>query len=91
MRYKEEDLMTLELNGVSKIVEGQTHIYPTDLTLEKGRLNMLLGPTPSVYRQPVDATRARVFSDPPMNLLPISKTGDRIMFGDGKSAAVMRP
>ena len=28
--------MTLKLEGVSKAVSGQTHIYPTDLTLEKG-------------------------------------------------------
>ncbi|MGJ8603812.1 MAG: ABC transporter ATP-binding protein [Marivita sp.] len=39
--------MTLELKGVSKLVEGQTHIYPTDLTLEKGTMNVLLGPTQS--------------------------------------------
>ena len=37
--------MTLELKGVSKVVEGQTHIHPTDLTLEKGTMNVLLGPT----------------------------------------------
>jgi glycerol transport system ATP-binding protein len=37
--------MTLELRGVSKTVEGQTQIYPTDLTLEKGTMNVLLGPT----------------------------------------------
>ena len=37
--------MTLELKGVSKEVEGQTHIHPTDLTLEKGTMNVLLGPT----------------------------------------------
>lgn len=37
--------MTLELRGVSKIVEGQVHIHPTDLRLEKGTMNVLLGPT----------------------------------------------
>ncbi|MFK7876171.1 MAG: ABC transporter ATP-binding protein [Paracoccaceae bacterium] len=37
--------MTLELKGVSKSVEGVTHIHPTDLTLEKGTMNVLLGPT----------------------------------------------
>ncbi|WP_111559180.1 ABC transporter ATP-binding protein [Paracoccus sediminilitoris] len=37
--------MTLELKGVSKIVEGQVHIHPTDLTLERGTMNVLLGPT----------------------------------------------
>lgn len=37
--------MSLVLEGASKIVEGQTHIYPTDLTLERGTMNVLLGPT----------------------------------------------
>jgi glycerol transport system ATP-binding protein len=54
-------------------------------TLWEGRVTQF-GPTPQVYRQPVDATTARVFSDPPMNFLQISKTGSRIMFGDGQSA-----
>lgn len=47
--------------------------------------------TPTVYRQPVDATTARVFSDPPMNFLNVSKTGAKIMFGDGQSAAATGP
>ncbi|MEE3317799.1 MAG: ABC transporter ATP-binding protein [Pseudomonadota bacterium] len=55
-------------------------------TLWEGRVTQF-GLTPSVYRQPVDTTTARVFSDPPMNFLQISKTGNRIMFGDGQSAA----
>lgn len=37
--------MTLVLEGVSKTVEGQTHVHPTDLTLERGTMNVLLGPT----------------------------------------------
>ena len=45
------------------------------------------GLTPDVYRHPADATTARVFSDPPMNFLKVSKTGDKITFGDGQSAA----
>jgi glycerol transport system ATP-binding protein len=39
--------MTLELQGVSKVVDGQTQIYPTDLTLKPGTMNVLLGPTSS--------------------------------------------
>jgi len=35
----------LELVGVSKIVEGRTHIHETTLTLEPGSMNVLLGPT----------------------------------------------
>jgi glycerol transport system ATP-binding protein len=37
--------MTLELKSVSSVVEGRVHIHPTDLTLEKGTMNVLLGPT----------------------------------------------
>jgi glycerol transport system ATP-binding protein len=35
----------LELVGVSKIVLGETHIAPTNLRLEPGVFNVLLGPT----------------------------------------------
>jgi glycerol transport system ATP-binding protein len=55
-------------------------------TIWQGRITQF-GPTPQVYRQPVDATTARVFSDPPMNFLRIVKSGDRLAFGDGQSAA----
>ena len=37
--------MTLVLENVSRVVEGQTWIHPTNLTLEKGTMNVLLGPT----------------------------------------------
>jgi glycerol transport system ATP-binding protein len=37
--------MTLELDGVTKVVAGRTHIHPTHLTLERGTMNVLLGPT----------------------------------------------
>lgn len=53
-------------------------------TLSEGRVTQF-GLTPMVYRQPVDATTARVFSDPPMNFLPVSKTGGKLMFGEGQS------
>ncbi len=54
-------------------------------TLWEGRVTQF-GLTPSVYRTPVDATTARVFSDPPMNFLKVRKAGDRILFGDDQSA-----
>ncbi len=57
-------------------------------TLWEGRVTQF-GPTPVVYRQPVDATTARVFSDPPMNFLQVSKTGGRLMFGKGQSASAL--
>ncbi|MEM9732275.1 MAG: ABC transporter ATP-binding protein [Pseudomonadota bacterium] len=53
--------------------------------LWEGRITQF-GPTPVVYRQPTNAITARVFSDPPMNFLQVSKVGSRIMFGDGQSA-----
>ncbi|GGB95466.1 ABC transporter ATP-binding protein [Marivita lacus] len=57
-------------------------------TLWEGRVTQF-GPTPEVYRQPVDATTARVFSDPPMNFLPITKSGDQLSFGDNKTTQAM--
>jgi glycerol transport system ATP-binding protein len=47
--------------------------------------------TPTVYRQPIDATTARVFSDPPMNFLKVSKASGNIVFGDGQSVAAAGP
>lgn len=35
----------LEMRNVSKLVGGSYHIHPTNLTLERGSLNVLLGPT----------------------------------------------
>ena len=37
--------MTLEFSGVARTVGGRVHIHPTDLRLEKGTMNVLLGPT----------------------------------------------
>ncbi|MEO1775694.1 MAG: ABC transporter ATP-binding protein [Pseudomonadota bacterium] len=59
-------------------------------TLWQGRITQF-GPTPDVYRRPVDATTARVFSDPPMNFLPIAKTGAKLLFGDGQAAPAIGP
>ena len=51
-------------------------------TLWEGRVTQF-GPTAQVYRNPRDATTARVFSDPPMNFLHVEKRGDRMHFGTG--------
>lgn len=40
-------------------------------TLWEGRVTQF-GPTPQVYRSPMDATTARVFSDPPMNFASVT-------------------
>jgi glycerol transport system ATP-binding protein len=37
--------MALEINNITKVVQGVTHIKPTTLTLKKGHFNVLLGET----------------------------------------------
>ena len=37
--------MALTLDSVSKVVGSETHIHPLTLTLERGTMNVLLGPT----------------------------------------------
>ncbi len=49
-------------------------------TLWQGRVTQF-GPAPQVYRHPLDATTARVFSDPPMNFLSATKAGGRLVLG----------
>ncbi len=49
-------------------------------TLHEGRVTQF-GPTPQVYRQPHDATTARVFSDPPMNFVTAVKAGAQMHLG----------
>jgi len=55
--------------------------------LWEGRVTQF-GLTPDVYRRPVNATTARVFSDPPMNFLTVRKEGGRMVFGDDQGVAV---
>ncbi|TNC73308.1 ABC transporter ATP-binding protein [Rubellimicrobium roseum] len=52
-------------------------------TLWEGRVTQF-GPTPEVYRNPLDAVTARVFSDPPMNFLPVAKRLAQIQMGAGQ-------
>jgi glycerol transport system ATP-binding protein len=51
-------------------------------TLWEGRVTQF-GPTADVYRRPGDATTARVFSDPPMNFLPMTVKDGKITHGGG--------
>ncbi|GLK64219.1 ATP-binding cassette domain-containing protein [Paracoccus kondratievae] len=55
-------------------------------TLWQGRITQF-GPTPIVYRQPVDATTARVFSDPPMNFVAARKQDGAVTLGDSQLPA----
>ncbi|MBT5073287.1 MAG: ABC transporter ATP-binding protein [Kordiimonadaceae bacterium] len=54
-------------------------------TLHEGRITQF-GKTSTIYRQPKDATTARIFSNPPMNFLKLSKSGNKITFSDGTNA-----
>ncbi|MBV0911082.1 ABC transporter ATP-binding protein [Anianabacter salinae] len=94
--YKLREEMRVEIPRIFE-ASGAIFVYATTepeealllggntATLWEGRVTQF-GPTPEVYRKPVDATTARVFSDPPMNFLQVSKTGNRLMFGKGQSA-----
>ncbi len=59
-------------------------------TLWEGRVTQF-GPTTQVYRQPADATTARVFSDPPMNFVPCLKEGGRLTFAGEAHAPANGP
>ncbi len=50
-------------------------------TVSQGRVTQF-GPTATLYRAPQDLETARVFSDPPINVAPIRKSGDRLHLGD---------
>ncbi len=49
------------------------------------------GPTAEIYRKPATLTAARVFSDPPINAAPITKTGNEARMANGVSWPVAGP
>lgn len=53
-------------------------------TLHEGQVTQF-GPTSGVYREPKDLTSAQVFSDPPINITPVEKRGDRLKVFSGKT------
>jgi glycerol transport system ATP-binding protein len=48
--------------------------------LHEGRVTQF-GPTAEVYRNPRDLVSAQVFSEPPINVAPVTKAGDVFRFG----------
>lgn len=56
-------------------------------TLWQGRVTQH-GPSAEVYRRPQDLITARIFSDPPLNILSVTKRGADIFLPGGNSAAV---
>ncbi|MBB3771683.1 glycerol transport system ATP-binding protein [Angulomicrobium tetraedrale] len=55
-------------------------------TLREGALTQF-GPTAGVYRHPHDLATARVFSDPPLNVLRATKVGGRVRLASGDAIA----
>jgi len=53
-------------------------------TVEAGRITQF-GETPQVYRDPGNLATAGVFSDPPINVAPAVKSGDRVTLDGGLS------
>jgi len=54
-------------------------------TMWEGRVTQF-GETLEVYRNPINVTTARVFSDPPMNFVGVAKAGNQLLFGEGQKA-----
>ena len=59
-------------------------------TLFEGRVTQF-GPTPQVYRRPHDLTTARVFSDPPLNILKVRKTDGSAVLSTGAEIRTTGP
>jgi glycerol transport system ATP-binding protein len=53
-------------------------------TLHEGRITQY-GPTASIYREPNSRLSAQVFSDPPINLVRVGKSGSKLTMPDGVS------
>jgi len=49
--------------------------------LHEGRVTQF-GPTSEIYREPNNLVSAQVFSDPPINIAPVDKKGERIVLSD---------
>lgn len=57
-------------------------------TLWQGRITQF-DKTSQVYHKPNNMVTARVFSNPPMNFLSVTKRGNQLMYGDGQSVKAM--
>jgi glycerol transport system ATP-binding protein len=59
-------------------------------TLHEGRITQF-GPTAETYRNPNSRTTALVFSDPPINMVRVQKSGRKLSFADGRVWAINGP
>jgi len=62
----------------------------TVMTLREGRVTQV-GPTAQVYRQPANIDAARVFSDPPLNELAVSKSGPMLTLVNDRTVPASGP
>jgi glycerol transport system ATP-binding protein len=58
----------------------------TTATLWQGRVTQI-GATPLVYRKPANIDAARVFSDPPLNEMSVTKSGRQVTLSDARALA----
>ncbi len=59
-------------------------------TLWEGKITQF-GPTHAVYRQPLNITTARIFSNPPLNTLPVTKAGACLQFAGDQQIPCLSP
>jgi glycerol transport system ATP-binding protein len=71
---------------------------PTEALLLGGRTALInegaitqFGPTAEIYRAPANLTSARVFSDPPINLAPVTKKGNQIRLNEAVAWPAVGP
>jgi glycerol transport system ATP-binding protein len=75
--------------GERKCVVVYATTEPTEALLFGGHTAALhegrvvdFGPTGQIYRQPSSLTSARVFSEPPINIARVTKSGNRVVLND---------
>ena len=97
--YKLREQLREEFNDIFNAQKDAVTIYATTeppealilgaeiLVMHEGRIIQFGSPT-DVYEKPKSTTAARVISDPPMSILPISLANGEIRFGDGYSQPI---
>ncbi len=97
--YKLREQLRVEFKEIFNAQKDAVTIYATTeppealilgaeiLVMHEGRIIQYGSPT-EVYEQPQSTTVARVISDPPMSILPVSISAGEIRFGDGYSQPI---
>jgi glycerol transport system ATP-binding protein len=97
--YKLREQLRVEFKEIFNSQKDAVTIYATTeppealilgaeiLVMHEGRIIQYGSPT-EVYEQPQSTTVARVISDPPMSILPVSLSAGEIRFGDGYSQPI---